>query len=397
MKLIRFAIQNIKGYGFRSLAIFLSVLVIAGLLVGTTVIIKGTQSSLNSGLQRLGADIVVIPLNTQDTFDTALLTGKEDKNVMPSDVALKVGAIPGIASVSAQTYLSTLYGADCCSFSETPLIVFDPSTDFTITPWLKTNLGRSLSTGEIIGGSSIFIPRGAQYISIYGYNTTLAGNLSATGTGIDQTIFMTQATAQAIAQSSFTTAAEPLTVPSNGISSVLVKVKPGVDAHKIALQIFQSVPNVSAIESPNLFGTYRQQITGLLFAFFVLMIILWAAALFLIAMMFSMSVNERKRELAVLRAIGATRNYVLRSVLAEASILALGGAAIGIAGTAALLFLFQGFLSNIFKLPFLFPSAASLAAIFGIGVIFALVTVVTAVLVPALRISREELAIAMRE
>jgi putative ABC transport system permease protein len=397
MKLIRFAIQNIKGYGFRSLAIFLSVLVIAGLLVGTTVIIKGTQSSLNSGLQRLGADIVVIPLNTQDTFDTALLTGKEDKNVMPSDVALKVGAIPGIASVSAQTYLSTLYGADCCSFSETPLIVFDPSTDFTITPWLKTNLGRSLSTGEIIGGSSIFIPRGAQYISIYGYNTTLAGNLSATGTGIDQTIFMTQATAQAIAQSSFTTAAEPLTVPSNGISSVLVKVKPGVDAHKIALQIFQSVPNVSAIESPNLFGTYRQQITGLLFAFFVLMIILWAVALFLIAMMFSMSVNERKRELAVLRAIGATRNYVLRSVLAEASILALGGAAIGIAGTAALLFLFQGFLSNIFKLPFLFPSAASLAAIFGIGVIFALVTVVTAVLVPALRISREELAIAMRE
>jgi putative ABC transport system permease protein len=194
-----------------------------------------------------------------------------------------------------------------------------------------------------------------------------------------------------------TTAAEPLTVPSGEISSVLVKLKPGADAHKVSLQIYENVPNVSAIESPNLFGTFRNQITGLLLAFFVLMIILWVVALFLIAMMFSMSVNERKRELAVLRAIGATRNYVLRSVLAEASILALGGAALGVAGTSALLYLFQGFLSNIFKLPFLFPSAASLAIIFGIGGIFALITVVLAVLIPASRISREELAIAMRE
>jgi putative ABC transport system permease protein len=397
MRLIHFAIRNIKGYGFRSLAIFLSVLVFAGLLVGTTVIIKGTQSSLNAGLQRLGANIVVIPQDAEDTFDTALLTGTNDKNLMPADVALKVASIPGVASVSSQIYLSTLYGADCCSFSETPLIVFDPSTDFTITPWLKSHLGRPLATGEIIGGSSIFVPRGNQYISLYGYNVTLAGNLEATGTGLDQTIFMTQATAQAIAQSSLTTAAEPLTVPSGEISSVLVKLKPGADAHKVSLQIYENVPNVSAIESPNLFGTFRNQITGLLLAFFVLMIILWVVALFLIAMMFSMSVNERKRELAVLRAIGATRNYVLRSVLAEASILALGGAALGVAGTSALLYLFQGFLSNIFKLPFLFPSAASLAIIFGIGGIFALITVVLAVLIPASRISREELAIAMRE
>ena len=85
-----------------------------------------------------------------------------------------------------------------------------------------------------------------KYIKLYGYNLTLKGNLEPTGTGIDQTMFMTLETAQDMAQSSLTTAVEPLKVDPDQISTIMVKVKPGADAHEVALQISAEYPGNGA-------------------------------------------------------------------------------------------------------------------------------------------------------
>ena len=61
MQVLRLALKNIRGSGFRSVAIFLCVMGIAAFLLSTTLIIKGSQNSLDSGIKRLGADIVVVP------------------------------------------------------------------------------------------------------------------------------------------------------------------------------------------------------------------------------------------------------------------------------------------------------------------------------------------------
>jgi putative ABC transport system permease protein len=117
----------------------------------------------------------------------------------------------------------------------------------------------------------------------------------------------------------------------------------------------------------------------------------------LIGLVFSMAANERRREMAVLRAIGATRNFVFRSVLTEAAILAVIGAAIGIATAAFGLFMFKDWIAESLKMPFLFPSIPSFIGLFGGGVALAIITVTLAAMIPAFRISRQELAIAMRE
>ena len=74
---------------------------------------------------------------------------------------------------------------------------------------------------------------------------------------------------------------------------------------------------------------------GLLWGFFAITVIVWALAMVLIGLIFSMAANERRREMAVLRAVGATRNFIFRSVLTEAALLALAGAVIGIAVAAS--------------------------------------------------------------
>ena len=369
----------------------------AGFLLTSTLIIAGARYSLDSGLKRLGADILVVPAGAEIKVETALLMGKPTDVWMPRTNLQSVAVIPGVAKVSPQVYLSSLYGAPCCSVSEMFIVVYDPITDFTVTPWLEKNLGRSLAKGEVIGGTYIFVPQDEPYIKLYGYPLTLEGNLDPTGTGIDQTLFMTLETAQAMSLSSQTTAVQPLNFDTEEISAIMVKVSPGEDVHRVALRIYQDTRDMVAIESPNLFGAFRNQMNGLLWGFFAITLIVWAIAMVLIGLIYSMAVNERRREMAVLRAIGATRTFILRSVLWEAALLGLSGAITGIAVASFGIYLFRNMIAGSLKMPFLFPSLPSFIGLFTAGTLLAIVTVIIAALIPAFRISRQELAIAMRE
>lgn len=398
MQLIRLALKNIKGNGFRSIAIFLSVVSMTGFLLTTTLIIAGSRYSLDSGLERLGADILVVPDGAEIKIETALLMGKPVDVWMTRDNIQKVANIPGVEAVSPQIYLASMFDSPCCAVSEMFIVVYDPATDFTIAPWLEKNLdGRSLAKGEVIGGNYIFVPDGSKYVRLYGYDTDLVGILEPTGTGMDQTLFMTLDTALEMAESSKTTALMTLNINPDLISTIMVKVAPEADPHRVAIQIRNDIDGTVPIESPDLFGTFRSQMNGLLWGFFAITVIVWAVTMILTGIVFSMAANERRREIAVLRAVGATRNFIFRSVLTEATLLALGGAVVGIAIAASSLYIFKDVIAGSLKMPFLFPSFTSFIGLFSAGVAFAIVSVALSALIPALRLSRQELAIAMRE
>ena len=277
------------------------------------------------------------------------------------------------------------------------IVVYDPETDFTISPWLENNLGRKLEKGEVIGGNYIFVPEGSEYIELYGYNTDLVGILEPTGTGMDQTLFMALDTALEMAEVSKTAALMTLDIDSDVVSTIMVKVAPGADPHRVAIQILENTDGMVPLESPDLFGTFRNQMNGLLWGFFAITIIVWAITMILIGIIFSMAANERRREIAVLRAVGATRHFIFRSLLTEASLLAVGGAVTGIALPALMLFIFRDMIAGSLKMPFLFPSLASFMGLFSAGVVLAIISVGLSALIPAFRLSRQELAIAMRE
>jgi len=370
---------------------------VAGFLVATTIIIAGARYSLDSGLKRLGADILVVPEGAEIKIETALLMGKPVDVWMPRENIQRISSIPGVEDVSPQIYLSSMFDSPCCAVSEMFIVVYDPVTDFTIAPWLEKNLGRNLVQGEVIGGSYIFVPEGSRYIQLYGYNTDLVGNLEPTGTGMDQTLFMTLDTALEMAELSKTNALMTLTINPSLISTIMVKVAAEMDPHRVAVQILKDTDGMVPIESPNLFGTFRNQMNGLLWGFLAITIIVWAVTMVLIGIVFSMAANERRREMAVLRAVGATRTFIFGSLLAEASLLALAGAVAGIAVTALVLLIFKDMIAGSLKMPFLFPEFSSFIGLFGAGVGLAILSVALSAFIPAYRLSRQELAIAMRE
>ena len=98
----------------------------------------------------------------------------------------------------------------------------------------------------------------------------------------------------------------------------------------------------------------------------------------------------------MLRALGATRSFVLRSILAEGFMLALGGGAAGVFLTALAVWLFSDEIVQSAGLPLASPSPFALLILALGGLALALASVTLAALFPALRISRQDPAAAMR-
>jgi len=397
MSAFQLAWKNISGNAFRNGVVSLCALLLSAFALFTTLVIRGAESSLRLTIDRLGADIVVVPEGSEAKIESALLMGIPARFWMPEDHVNKLAAIPGVDVVSPQLYLATLTGADCCSVSDMFMIAYDPSSDFTIQPWLEEELGNGLRVGEVVGGNYISATEGEQNIKVYGYLVTLKENLEPTGTGLDQTMFLTFDTAYDIASKSAVQAESQLVIPPDSISAALIKVKPGSDPQEVALQIIQKVPGVTPIESSDLFQSYRKQMTGLLRSILVILSVTWGLSVVLIGLVFSMAANERRKELGVLRALGATRRFVFRSLLAEASLLAFFGGVTGLAVASMAIFLFRKLIMVSLEIPFLLPSPVSLLLQIGAGLLLALFSVNLAALLPAFKISRQDPAVAMRE
>ena len=397
MTLLGLAFKNISGNAFRSWVVAVCALLVAGFALFTTLLMRGAENSLRLAIDRLGADIVVVPTGGETKIEGALLMGIPARFWMPQSAVAKIAAIPGVEVASPQLYLATLTGASCCEVSDMFMIAYDPTSDFTIQPWLTKKLGHGLQLGEVVAGDFVHPTEGGENIKIYGYLVSLKANLEPTGTGLDQTMFMTFDTARDIARLSTTQAVSPLSIPPDSISAAMIKVNPGSDPHQVAVRIVQAVPEVVPIESSNLFQSYRKQMSSLLRIILSVMGITWALSIALIGLVFSMAANERRKELGVLRAMGATRRFVFQSLLTEAGLLAFFGGAAGIALAALGIYLFRQLIMTSFGVPFLLPSPGSLLLQLGAGLVLALFSVTLAALFPAYKISRLDPAIAMRE
>jgi putative ABC transport system permease protein len=384
------------GNELRSWLLGLCAFVIACFAVATVLVVHGAQESLHLAANRLGADIVVVSRGAETQVDGALLMGTVSKTWMPSANVARIAAVSGVAVASPQVYLESLSHASCCAVSHMFIVAYDPRTDFTVEPWLRQRLGGDLGLEQAVGGSEVSVPVDHN-IMLYGYDMWMRGKLEPTGTNLDQTLFITLPTAYAMATGSRTSAVKPLVIPKDRVSSVMVKVDRGRDPGATARTIMATVPGVTAIVSPRMFATYRSQIGGLLRVMLLVLGLLLVLALVVTIALFAMAAHERRRELGVLRALGATRGAVLVSLLSEALILALAGGLAGALVAAVGVGLFYTLLTSAFGFPFLFPSLGRLASQIVLGLALALAVVGLAAALPALRATRQEPAVSMRE
>jgi putative ABC transport system permease protein len=398
VRLRRLVSRNILGNLFRSGAIFLCAALVAGLSLSATLVVRDAEAGLRRNLSRMGADIIVIPWGTMSQdFDGAHLAGMMTDRWMPRAYMERIAAVPGVEIVSPQLYLSTLADNPFCSLPEMYLMAYDPVTDFVLEPWLEHDPIGNLRLGEAVGGAAVFDPDGDQNIQVYGYPLKLVRTLEETGGDVDQVLFVSFDTAQAILEQVQSQPKPAFEIAPESISTAMVKVRLGSDPHEVAVRILEQVPSVVPIESTGFFQTQRSQMVGLLRIVLLLAGLTWVLATLFMGLVFSLAANERRREIAMLRALGATEPLVLKMLLLEGAALALSGGATGIGLVVLVAGLFQEQITHAVNIQITLPPPLLLLALAAAGLALALVSVTVAAWIPASRLSRQEPALAMRE
>jgi len=382
----RFVIKSIKRRTFRNAVTILTFAVIAASLLLSYFLVGGAQSSTEVGMSRLGADILVVPQQYHAQTDAIILTGHPSTFYFNSSVLEGVKDVPGVQKVSTQTFIATL-NADCCALP-TQLIAFNATQDFTILPWLSSNLGRPLRPNEIVLGHQVIGGAVSEHMIFYGHEFVVAGILERTGTGIDASVFIQDTDAFVMAENSATLARKPVDLKLGQISSVLVKVTPGASSESVAALIEQSIPGASTITSHYLAKKITDQLAGIIGSLQFTAMSVTIVTVPLVATVSSMVANERKREIGLLRSMGASRRFVFLAILVEALVLATAGALIGALVSGLLIWAFQNLILSSLSIPFLWPSVGELVVQVGMVAFIAVAIGGLAATYPAIRASR---------
>jgi len=175
-----------------------------------------------------------------------------------------------------------------------------------------------------------------------------------------------------------------------------INLAPGADvatAEQWLNQIVADYPQFRLVRGREYSAEFMVQYESIIAGFYVLLAVLAFPSLIAILNTLAISVIERTREIGMLRAIGATRRQVWRTIVAEALLLAALGTSFGILAGLYLSYLFVEGLnaSGIMKMTYTLPLAGVLAAV-AAGLLFG----VLAALLPARQASSMEIIKALR-
>ncbi len=383
------ALKNLKRKLTRTWLLFAIVAVVSCTLFAATLFLKSINNALMIGTYRLGADILVVPESAESKAKSALLSGEPTQFLMDRSILDRVKTIEGVKNATPQLFVKPT-SFTCCFNVDVFLVAFDPESDFTVKPWLEKNLNRKLGINEIITGRAVPVIAG-DAIPFFGTTFRVGGTMEPTGMDFfDRAVFMSLDAAYMMAENSKTRALQPLEIGRDKISTVLVQVKDEFTPDRVAIRIEHDIPGVKALVSDTVISTVRKQLSGLIRAILIISIILWFIVLLIMAFAFYMIVNERRREIGLLRAMGANKRHIAAIILNEATLLSAAGGSAGIILGYGLLISFKNLILHYLKLPYLFPTTAELISLTAGALFVSIFTGLLAALLPSISILRVE-------
>ncbi|MGK2349491.1 ABC transporter permease [Actinomyces sp. W5033] len=332
--------RNLRGYPARTAALLTLTTLMAVAAFGGGLVIQGVRQGLGLAQSRLGADILVTPEDTGTGFNPqqALTQTEPDYFYMDAGVVEQVAAVEGVEQVSAQLYLASAKSS-CCS-ARLQLIAFDPATDFTIQPWIaETRSGAGGSGGddgavgamEVVVGANVTVYSSGT-LTLFGHELRIAGQLAPSGTSLDNAVYMNRETFETVLKASFEKNLNRYGYvdADDVVSAVTVRLADGADPDAVAAAIAAQVEGVTVTTASGMVAGIALSLESAARTVTVLVALIWGLGLAVTVLVHALLVHERRRELATLTALGADRGAVGRSVVAEAVIINLLGALVGI-------------------------------------------------------------------
>ena len=392
------AFKNIVKRPLRSAGLaMLSAFLAFTLLVGG-IVTSSLRQGFSSLRQRLGADIMVVPYEaaTKADLSNIVLQGNTGYFYMDEQILRNIAGREGIGQISAQFYLAST-SSGCCSLP-VQIIGFDPETDFAITPWIKKSYGREIGYLEVVVGNDLNAFVGDE-LSFYGTNVRVAAKLDKTGTSYDTAVFTGRDTIEALIQSSLDLHMNTFSGidPQKVVSCILINVADGYVVEEVLNDINIHVKKVKAVQTKEMISGIADSLSGISDVAGVVAIAVWLLAFLILSTAFFMMANERKKEFAVFRVVGASQRKLSGIILGEGALLSLLGSGFGVLLGLLVLLPFDGYIEGRLGLPYLLPPALSLVFGAALSLLFAVLSGSLTSAAAAFRISRMETGLILRE
>jgi len=176
----------------------------------------------------------------------------------------------------------------------------------------------------------------------------------------------------------------------NRISAFLLQLSPGTKVEDVKFSIAQ-LPGIRIVEGNHVLTNSRQALGTLFLGIIIFAVFQLIALMIVVSLLFSAIMQERYREVGLLRAMGGQPNQIMTIILAEAAIVtSLGGVAGLVFGTTLLLIFARslGFYFGLLGVPFSWPPPNVLQGSAAVAVLFSAALGLIGAFLPAWRMRR---------
>ena len=362
------ALKNLKRKPLRTAGLIIIVGLLSFVLFGGSILSVNLNNGLNSTKSRFGADLMIVPLEAEADAEGILIKGEPNYFYFDKSLATEIATIQGIESSSLQFYL-TSSNQGCCDVP-VQFIGFDPDTDFTVQPWIEKVYNGKVNDGALIVGSDINVENGS-ILQFFDREYPVAAKLEETGTGLDQAVFANMNTLKDL----FLAAKEKglsfteNVAPETSVSSVMVKIKAGYDADEVIHNIRVKTDGLQIVKTKSMLSGIAETLGAFIWFIYILAAMLLLLALIVLSVVFSITVNERKKEFSVIRALGGTKRFVLAVIFKESLGISISGGIAGVLTAAIVLFPFNTYIADSIGLPYLNPNISVIILILALSLI----------------------------
>lgn len=346
----------------RSLALGLLAALLSAAVLDGTMILQSMRGGFSSMEDRLGADIMVVPYAalSRKNFENELFLGNTGNFYLPAQTFEEISQLEGIRRICGQFYLTAVDLKVC----EAPvhLIAYDPDSDFIVAPWItEKNKGAGEPMSAVAGADLRLKP--GDSLEIYGVDVTVRAKLDRTGTDYDTSLFLDRDSVRTLAEASGDEKLLSYDRMDSGraVSCILIDTEEGYDTESVKNDINIHFKKLRALQSKKLVSSMSAGMGGVAGTAGILIAAVWVIGLAVLIGAFVLMTSERSRELALFRAMGASRKQMTGIVVREAAVLCLAGSLAGAAGGLAILTVLSGALEDRMRMPFVMPGAGWIA------------------------------------
>ncbi len=276
---------------------------------------------------RLGADILVYPSAAMSKISskTLLMQGSPVEVWKDRSILSRMNDCDGIAVVSYQLYIRD-------TTRETPrwIVGFDPESDFVIAPWMEGQTDFRLPDGAVLAGCKTC--QGKSVVSLFGKSWPVGARLVETGSKLDEMVFVNPHTLSTLIEAAGEAGVTAYrnVDPEQDFTVALLKVNDQASLDSVTSWLNTYIRKDTAVRSEETLTDTSAGIRRQMTMIAAITVCAWIVLLLALGIAQSMMMKERKKELYVWHAIGASRSVVYRVMLWEAFLIYLAGALLGI-------------------------------------------------------------------